>query len=70
MGPSLNKGIQAMIGYEAKENQGKLSFYGINIEERIRADHPIRKIAGLIDFDFIYEEVKEIYGIKGKISPS
>jgi transposase len=57
-----------MMGYESKENQGKLFYYGINLEERIRPDHPLRKIAGLIDFDFIYDEVKEHYGIKGNVS--
>jgi transposase len=57
-----------MMGYESKENQGKLFYYGINLEERIRPDHPLRKMAGLIDFDFIYEEVKESYGIKGNVS--
>jgi transposase len=57
-----------MMGYEPKENQGKLFYYGINLEERIRPDHPLRKMAGLIDFDFIYDEVKESYGIKGNVS--
>ncbi|MGA3086558.1 MAG: IS1182 family transposase [Thermodesulfobacteriota bacterium] len=57
-----------MMGYESKENQEKLFYYGINLEERIRPDHPLRKIAGLIDFDFIYDEVKEHYGIKSNVS--
>ena len=57
-----------MMGHESKESQGKLFYYGINLEERIRPDHPLRKMAGLIDFDFIYEEVKESYGIKGNVS--
>jgi transposase len=57
-----------MMGYEPKENQGKLFYYGINLEERIRPDHPLRKMAGLIDFDFIYDEVKESYGMKGNVS--
>ena len=57
-----------MMGYESKENQGKLFYYGINLEERIRPDHPLRKIAGLIDFDFIYGEVNKHYGIKGNVS--
>ena len=57
-----------MMGYESKENQGKLFYYGFHLEERVRQDHPLRKIAGLIDFDFIYAEVKESYGIKGNVS--
>ena len=57
-----------MMGHESKESQGKLFYYGINLEERIRPDHPLRKIAGLIDFDFIYDEVKKHYGINGNVS--
>ena len=57
-----------MMGYESKENQGKLFYYGFHLEQRIRPDHPLRKIAELIDFDFIYDEVKESYGIKGNVS--
>ena len=57
-----------MMGYESKENQGKLFYYGFHLEQRIRQDHPLRKIAKLIDFDFIYEEVKESYGMKGNVS--
>jgi len=56
-----------MMGYEAKENQGKLFCYRINIEERNRGDDPVHKIAGLIKFDFDDEEVKESYRIKGNV---
>jgi len=57
-----------MMGYESKENQRKLFYYGFHLEQRVRPDHPLRKIAELIDFDFIYDEVKESYGIKGNVS--
>jgi transposase len=57
-----------MMGYESKENQGKLFYYGFHLERRVRPDHPLRKIAEHIDFDFIYEEVKERYGMKGNVS--
>jgi len=43
-------------------------FYKFNLEQRVPADHPLRIIAGLIDFDFIYEEVEEFYGTVGKPS--
>lgn len=43
-------------------------FYKFSIEQRVAADHPLRIIAGLIDFDFIYEEVEEFYGTVGKPS--
>lgn len=68
MNPSFFKRFSTMMGYDSKENQGKLFYYGINLEERIRPDHPLRQIVGLIDFDFIYDEVKESYGLKGNVS--
>ncbi len=39
-----------------------LFLYNICLEDRIRKDHPLRRIKGLIDFDFIYSEVKDRYG--------
>jgi Transposase and inactivated derivatives len=41
---------------------------GINIDKRIRKNHPLRKIRELIDFDFIYNEVKDKYGYNGNES--
>ena len=43
-------------------------FYKFNLDQRVPTDHPLRSIAGLIDFDFIYEEVEEFYGTVGKPS--
>jgi transposase len=48
--------------------QHKLFVAGFNLEKRIRTDHPLRKIAATIDFDFIYHEVKDTYGVKGNVS--
>lgn len=48
--------------------QGKLFYMGINLEKRIRKNHPLRKIKELIDFDFIYNEVKDKYGYNGNES--
>ena len=48
--------------------QHKLFVTGFNLEKRIRTDHPLRKIAATIDFDFIYHEVKDTYGVKGNVS--
>lgn len=55
-----------MIGYENR--QGKLFCYNVNFEKRLRLDHPLRKINEIIDFDFIYGEVKEKYGTRGNVS--
>ena len=51
-----------------KGKQEKLFHYNFCLEDRVRSDHPLRKVAGLIDFDFIYDEVKDKYGNKGNVS--
>lgn len=48
--------------------QNKLFITGFDLDKRIRDDHPLRKIQEKIDFDFIYDEVKDCYGYKGNIS--
>jgi transposase len=48
--------------------QHKFFVSGFNLDKRIRKDHILRKIAEKIDFDFIYEEVKDSYGINGNVS--
>lgn len=45
-----------------------LFLYNICLEDRVRKDHPLRRIKGLIDFDFIYNEVKDRYGRNGNVS--
>ena len=57
-----------MMGQEEKQPQGKLFYTGLNLEERIRKDHLLRKIKQRIDFDFIYEEVRDRYGYNGNVS--
>lgn len=48
--------------------QGKLFYANVNLEKRVRASHPLRRVAQLVDFDFIYNEVRDKYGIKGNVS--
>jgi transposase len=48
--------------------QGKLFYTNINLDQRIRANHPLRKINQLIDFDFAYQEVESTYGSNGNVS--
>jgi hypothetical protein len=38
--------------------QGSLFYTGINLEKRVRREHVLRKVARLIDFEFVYGEVK------------
>ena len=56
-----------MMGFQ-RNNQHKFFISGFNLEKRVRSDHILRKISKKIDFDFIYEEVKETYGTKGNVS--
>jgi len=35
--------------------QGKLYYTNFNLDQRIRANHPLRRIAQCIDFDFVYK---------------
>lgn len=48
--------------------QSKLFYTTVSLEKKARKDHPSRKrkIAGVVDFDFIYQEVEDRYGINGK----
>ena len=48
--------------------QPQLFYARINLEKRIRNDHPLRLIDQKIDFDFIYNEVKNCYGQNGNVS--
>jgi len=48
--------------------QHKLFATGLNLDKRVRYDHPLRKITATIDLDFICHEVKSTYGVKGNVS--
>jgi transposase len=56
-----------MMSYESKF-QPKLFYYHLNLEKKIPQNHILRKIKEKIDFDFIYAEVKDTYGINGNVS--
>ena len=56
-----------MMGHQPKV-QNKLFYTAFNLEQRVRQDHILRKVKSCIDFDFIYNEVKDTYGIKGNTS--
>ena len=56
-----------MMGHQPNY-QNKLFITGFNLDKRIRDDYPLRKIQEKIDFDFIYDEVKDSYRYKGNIS--
>lgn len=48
--------------------QTKLFYTKLNLDQRIRKNHILRKVAKHIDFDFIYKEVKDKYGTNGNVS--
>ena len=48
--------------------QRKLFYTKLNLDQRVPKDHILRKVAKYIDFDFIYKEVKDDYGINGNVS--
>lgn len=56
-----------MMGYQPP-SQENIFMYNIYLENRVRKDHPLRRIKELIDFDFIYKEVEDTYGKNGNVS--
>ena len=46
----------------------KLFYPDFNLDRRIPADHPLRKIAAAVDFDFVRPLVKPLYGRNGNRS--
>ena len=56
-----------MMGHQP-DAQPKLFYHSFNIDDRIPATSVLRKIRKHIDFEFIYQEVKDFYGGKGNVS--
>jgi transposase/uncharacterized protein (UPF0179 family) len=56
-----------MMGRQPKV-QKRLFYTKFNLDRRIRKDHILRKIDKHINFDFIYDQVKDTYGSKGNVS--
>jgi transposase len=51
------------------QNQQKDLFgYNIDLDCRVRAENPLRKIAAVVNFSFARAEVKHTYGQKGNVS--
>lgn len=45
--------------------QEELFSYRINLDHRVRRDHPLRRVAAVIDFTFVRAEVARFYGRNG-----
>ena len=48
--------------------QESLFITGFSIDKRVRQNHPLRAIAKTVDFDFVYDEVRDKYGDNGNVS--
>lgn len=55
-----------MMGQQ-KDQPGLFS-YRINLDHRVRSDHPLRQVAETVDFRFAREEVASFYGRNGNES--
>src|SRR5204863_1631233 len=55
-----------MMGEQKSEPQ--LFNYAVNLEKRVRANHPLRQVKAVIDFSFVREEVARCYGRNGNES--
>lgn len=49
----------------SQERETKLFHYGINLEKRVRANNPLRAIEEVVDFRFVREKVRGLYGKDG-----
>lgn len=56
-----------MMGVQ-EQSQSNMFHYGVNLDKRVRSNHPLRKVNELIDFHFAYDEVKRFYGHNGNES--
>jgi hypothetical protein len=57
----------AMMGHDS-HLQPKFFYCNVSLEQRVPANHILRKIKQRVDFDCIYAEVKDLYGENGNVS--
>ena len=50
------------------QSQKKLFAFSIDLDRRVRGDHPLRRVSQTIDFEFIRKEVEQFYGNNGNVS--
>jgi transposase len=55
-----------MMGEQKSEPE--LFNYAVNLEKRVRSNHPLRQVKAAIDFSFVREEVAHCYGKNGNES--
>ena len=52
----------------SREPQKQLWSYRVNLDKRVRSDHPLRELNDVLKLDFVRQEVAKFYGIKGNVS--
>jgi transposase len=50
------------------QSQNNLFSYSVQLDKRVRPDHPLRQVAALIDFTFVRAETAHSYGENGNVS--
>jgi transposase len=55
-----------MMGQQ--NSQKDLFTYHVDLDRRVRPDHPLRRIAAAVDFTFVRQEVAYTYGHNGNVS--
>jgi hypothetical protein len=55
-----------MMGQQKSKPQ--LFNYAVNLEKRVRGNHPLRRVKAAIDLSFVGEEVVRCYGKNGNES--
>jgi transposase len=58
--------VAIMIGTQPPQKE--LFSYHINLDQRVRDNHPLRKIHEVVDFQFVRAEVAHLYGYNGNES--
>jgi transposase len=48
--------------------EGRLYYTGFCLDDRVPADHPLRRVAATVDFSFVRREVAHLYGYNGNPS--
>jgi transposase len=51
-----------------QKSEAQLFSYAVNLEKRVRANHPLRQVKATIDFSFVREEMAHCYGRNGNES--
>jgi transposase len=51
-----------------RDPQKQLWSYQVNLDKRVRGDHPLQRINQALDLEFVRPEVAKFYGTKGHVS--